>query len=87
MMPWTIGHGLEFKSHSTFKSAPAQNTLGTELQIIKTFALWSLSTASNVYCKPLSISFPIAFLSPGLSKLTSKIPVESTYFNWYKNNS
>lgn len=80
------GHDQQLKEHSTFKSAPAQNTLGTELQIINTFAEWSLWTASNVCCNPLSISFPIAFFVPGLSKLTSKIPISSVYFNWQQEN-
>ena len=60
--------------HSTFRSAPAQKTLGTELQIIKIFAEESLLIASKLCCNSLSMSFPMAFLVAGLSKLTSTIP-------------
>lgn len=59
----------------TFKSAPAQNTLGTELEIITTLAEESSLIVSHVCFRPLSSSVPIAFLAPGLFKLTSIIPV------------
>lgn len=62
------------KQHCTFRSAPAQKTRGTELQIIITLTEESLYTASKTFCNPLNISFPIAFFASGLSKLTSTIP-------------
>lgn len=61
--------------YNTFKSAPAQNTLGTKLRITITLAEESLLMASRVFCNPLKTSFPMAFFASGLSKPTSKIPV------------
>jgi len=62
----------------TFKSAPAQKTFGTELQIKTTWAETSLSIVSKALRNPLNISLPIEFFAAGLSKLTSTIPVLTT---------
>lgn len=74
---------LKLKMIFTFKSAPAQNALWTELQIIKTFAEWSLLTASKLRCNPCNISLLIAFFAPGLSKLTSTTPVSKNMLLQY----
>ena len=66
----------------TFKSAPAQKTFGTELQIKTTWADSSLSIVSKALRNPLNISFPIEFFAAGLSKLTSTIPVLVTKLKW-----
>ena len=58
----------------TFKSAPAQKTFGTELQIIMTLEEKSVFIVSRLCSKPVSISFPMAFFDPGLSKVSSTIP-------------
>ena len=58
----------------TFKSAPAQKTLGTKLRIKTTLAEESLLISSRHCWNPLRKSFPIAFFLSGLSNLTSTIP-------------